>query len=572
MKLRTKKWVSGILSLAMLVSVSVATSNLFVNAEEVAAPQTAKFVNLDQTTTNAEWEGAYGKDGYIIPANVNNTWWKSTGFYSDMYEGNDGKTGIASTQNSDARNGTAYYNTAAVELKKDASITRWGYGASYFNGGAASKADTLLLPGTTDTYGQVDLKNAIGYYADMSIFFTKRTDDKQLVTVYISDLHNKNYGMNVDVYVYASHKMAYNKGNSDRTDCGVTTSTTNFYGNNYIANHSFTINKNNSDYNAYVTFELKGAGDFEIVVTGGQRGWTVPSIQGLFFDNAETSMSRSITLEENIAFNYYVTPDLLHTEYTMACTVNGQTKDIEGVEQADGRIKFTFAGITPQYLTANVTASVKAKNSNGDIEELLSVTESVKDYCMLLLSDETYSAYHTLAIDLLNYGAAAQTYTDTNIDDLANVALTESQTGTSFDETNIATASSKIENNDGKAVVFKGARLYFDNKVGVQIAFTAENITGLKAVITMGGKEVALDKIHSVQMGDNSVYAINFTNIMPYEYDTTFTVVIQDAEGNAVSGTLTYSVNGFIEKSHENALYQKLWCYGVSAKAIKEAQ
>lgn len=290
MPLKTKFWVSAVLLCVMAIFATVGVSML-TNIQEVSAAtatQTATFVKLDQATTNAQWEGTYGKDGYIIPANVNNTWWQSTGFYSDMYEGNDGKTGIQSTQTSDTRNGTAYYNTAAVSLKANAPITRWGYGANYFNGGAAKEVDTLLLPGTENTYGQVDIKNAASYYADMSIFFTKATNEKQLVTIYISDLNSNNYGMNVNTYVYATHKMAYNM------DATKTTTTTAFYGSDYIANYQFSINKNNSDYNAYLTFELEGAGDYEIVVSGGYKNWTVPSIQGLFFDEMPPQLATPI--------------------------------------------------------------------------------------------------------------------------------------------------------------------------------------------------------------------------------------------------------------------------------------
>ena len=150
--------------------------------------------------------------------------------------------------------------------------------------------------------------------------------------------------------------------------------------------------------------------------------------------------------------------------------------------------------------------------------------------------------------------------------------MTDAQVGVTFDESKI-TSVSKIDNNVGKAVTFKGARLYFDNKVGVQTAFTidgvgVESLEGYKAVITLNGVEKEISTFGTAQIDGTPVFTIDFTGIVAYDYDTAFTVVVKDAKGNVVSGTLTYSVNSFIKNNAKHELYQALWCYGVSAKAI----
>ena len=542
--------------------------------DEYVAPveQTATFVALDRTTTNADWQANYGKNGYIVmgadSTKEATNWRTDVLFYSDLYQNADGTTLIQAANTTDRANGQSTYTTVSGDsLKADAPITQWGYATKgwFYNLGNYASTGSLLIPGATDAtvltnYAGGQITNPNNKTNDVSVYFTKSDNTKKLVTLYIADnfayqeLWSAVNSVTVGVYFTANKKV-----NTGGTDLAT------FYG-----TPELTAKMTES---GYISFLLEGAGDYQFVVSSDVNNKVRPSIQGVFFDDVGTkySVTRSITLSEDIAFNYYVTPDDAYTDYSMVCTMNGESVSLSGTYQG-GKYKFTFKGITPQYLTADVTAVLRAKNAAGEVVELFTQTESVKDYCTAILSDSAYATYHNVVIDLLQYGAAAQMYTGTNTDALANADLTDAQVGVTFDESQI-TSVSTIDNNVGNAVTFKGARLYFDNKVGVQTAFTidgvgVESLEGYKAVITLNGVEKEISTFGTAQIDGTPVFTIDFTGIAAYDYDTAFTVVVKDAKGNVVSGTLTYSVNSFIKNNSKHELYQALWCYGVSAKAI----
>ena len=523
---------------------------------------TAIFTDADDTT-GAKWEGTYGANGYLVfegksaGQNGNAPWNTYAATYSDMYEGDPALIkGNARTQ------GVVSYFAPKDNrtLRETAPISRWGAGT--FAWWANGDQNSIYAPGT-ETETEVTLgMNKNTKTTDMSVFFTLTKDKQVYVTIHVIEMWKAlSKECPLDVFVFKNHKMAINGTGEIES----------FYGEPLT---QMQITKQ-----GYVTFVLSGKGDYEIVVASNQYNPNTntskakPSISGIFFDDVGTkySVTRSITLSEDIAFNYYVTPDNAYTDYSMVCTLNGESVSLSGTYQS-GKYKFTFKGITPQYLTAGVTAVLRAKNAAGEVVELFTQTESVKDYCTAILSDSAYATYHNVVIDLLQYGAAAQMYTGTNTDALANADLTDAQVGVTFDESKI-TSVSTIDNNVGKAVTFKGARLYFDNKVGVQTAFTidgvgVESLEGYKAVITLNGVEKEISTFGTAQIDGTPVFTIDFTGIAAYDYDTAFTVVVKDAKGNVVSGTLTYSVNSFIKNNAKHELYRALWCYGVSAKAI----
>ena len=277
-------------------------------------------------------------------------------------------------------------------------------------------------------------------------------------------------------------------------------------------------------------------------------------------------VSRNATLTDDISFNQYLSLKEGYTNPVMLYTVNNTTTRVAGV--IDGEwYKFSLM-LMPQTMAQDIQISVEANNPSGKVVKVIADTtiESFASYCKRLLALDVYAQYHTLLVDLLNYGAEAQKYTATDTDNLANAGVTQS--GTTFDESLITSVTS-IEGESGKAVLFKGARIYFDSKIGVQIAFTSKSVEGYKAIVSINGETHTFTDFSTVNFNETQAYTFSFNDIMPYQYNVLFTVVIENEEGVAVSGTLTYSVNSFIKRYADTPLYQALWCYGMSAKAIK---
>ena len=156
---------------------------------------------------------------------------------------------------------------------------------------------------------------------------------------------------------------------------------------------------------------------------------------------------------------------------------------------------FTFTGVTPQNMNGTITAKMYSKDGAQIGDE---VKFSVRSYLEALLglsyeesgctSELQYTAMKELAVNMLNYGAAAQIYTETDVDDLANKNLTDEQKA-------LATAPITVNGTD-KAVngsAWVGAGVRFDYRLGLYFVFTADSLEGLTATINgrvAGGKAI----------------------------------------------------------------------------------
>ena len=150
----------------------------------------------------------------------------------------------------------------------------------------------------------------------------------------------------------------------------------------------------------------------------------------------------SVTLSDDIALNVYAqVSDRYYSQENMPqaeFSLNGETETVTGELQEGNLFKFTFTGITPQYMNAQVSVSLKVVKTAG--YEVADTIESISvlSYCEALLASSAedlglteakFAAMQTLIADLLNYGAAAQTYTGVNTDDLVNADLGDVRRG-----------------------------------------------------------------------------------------------------------------------------------------------
>ena len=190
-------------------------------------------------------------------------------------------------------------------------------------------------------------------------------------------------------------------------------------------------------------------------------------------DAAETGITgMNVSLGEDITVKYYTDATTEDGSY-LEVTFNGEPFKIE--EHVDGT--FSFKGVAPQHMNDEITATLKEADGNAIGA---TSTKSIQAYANELLSYDSYSAcpesfgltselqykaMRELAVDLLNYGAAAQTYKNEAIEDLANADLDQS----------LATQALTVSKSD-KAVngdMWVGAGVRFDSKLGLYFVFSS---------------------------------------------------------------------------------------------------
>ncbi len=133
----------------------------------------------------------------------------------------------------------------------------------------------------------------------------------------------------------------------------------------------------------------------------------------------------SVVLYEDVSVKFYASLDSA-TGYKVVVKYNGETTELPMGE--DGVV--SFEGVTPQNFNDTIEATLydaEEKQVGG------TKTVSVKSYLNGVLglsfensgcsSQTQYEAMRELAVDLLNYGSAAQEYISHDLDNLANKDL-----------------------------------------------------------------------------------------------------------------------------------------------------
>lgn len=283
--------------------------------------------------------------------------------------------------------------------------------------------------------------------------------------------------------------------------------------------------------------------------------------------------SCSLSLGENIALNF-VAGNLDTSATNVVKFYKGETlvQTIENPTVADGTATFTCTELRPDEMGTVITAKLYVNDELADSGE-----KSILAYCNQVLADKSASAeLYALAVDMLDYGAAAQTYVDntTSKENLVNYSLTAVQKALGT----IAEPQCEYIGTVGEApanatVAWTGASLALKEAVKLNFTFTADSIEGLTLEVTCG-KTWTLSEDDFMDLGNNN-YGVYFDGLNPSKMRSTVTVVAKDAEGNAVSPELTYSIESYAAKAFADteasaelkALVKAVIRYGDSAAA-----
>ena len=284
-----------------------------------------------------------------------------------------------------------------------------------------------------------------------------------------------------------------------------------------------------------------------------------------FAADEETSsngiLSVSLSLDENITIKLR-TSATYDDGSTVKVSFNGK---VTVLDKNYGGV-FAYAGVSPQQLGDTVTAVMCDKDGNQVGEP---ATFTVKSYLEALLNlsfeesgcktELQYSAMRELAVNMLNYGAAAQTYTDYKSETLANSDLTDEQKA-------LATAPITVSGTD-KAVngdSWVGAGVRFDYRLGIYFVFEAESLEGLTASIN--GENVT----PTVYDASKNQYIIRYSSFNATNMNDVITakLTVGDTEQ-----TYAYSIKSYVAaKGGDESALAKLvnatYAYGYSAVAF----
>ena len=267
-----------------------------------------------------------------------------------------------------------------------------------------------------------------------------------------------------------------------------------------------------------------------------------------FSANKVAISGASVTVGENFAVNVYLT-----------AAIGGTKLVSNGVEYPvyikDGRVVATVDGIAPQAIVDDLSLSLV--DAYGNNQYTLSRAYSVKTNFFNLYKKETSSdTLKTLVASLLNYAAAAQTYTGYKTENLAN--------SNGLEGSNLSPdASVNVFNMTGTDVAgysFGSASVYYDNTNKLYATVIAADMS--KVTVKINGTNAAL-------VADaNGNYGVYTDAIAANNFGTTYTFELY-ANG-VLAQTLTYSVNTYAYRMGDAgnanaALALALYNYGVAA-------
>ena len=275
----------------------------------------------------------------------------------------------------------------------------------------------------------------------------------------------------------------------------------------------------------------------------------------------------SLELKNDISVKYYVSVPDSYTDLAAEFTLNGNTTTVTSYTVSGSYKIFIFSNLAPQYMSDTITTVVRAKNNGADV-----VTDansySIKTYCANQLKKaDAADELKRLCVDLLNYGAASQVYTNHNTSNLANKDLTPAQAAYGTSSSREYETVQALTGKNGAASI-AAASLYLAKSIDISIYITASSMDGLKLTVYKDGAVV--DEITSFTTSGNYKIAY-FKKLNPSNLSDTYEFVVTNASGAEVSKKLTYSVESYAKSkfggddANLSALVEAMMRYGDSA-------
>jgi hypothetical protein len=338
----------------------------------------------------------------------------------------------------------------------------------------------------------------------------------------------------------------------------------------YISITGGTFSSNPSAYVDADTYTVETISDTSYKVTGGTEGGSVSAHSDANGDGycdhcgqvyGAYLKSRSLTLEGNIAVNYYVYLDVaLRNENTkMTFTVNGVTTEVpfnaSNKTTIDGKTCYRFSvEVTAKQMADKITAELQVtKNgttytSSGDGEKAV-YTYSVATYGENM-KDKNENVKQ-LVTALLNYGTMAQNYFGYNTGSPANSVVDKTDMSSVTPENLLDYQMTLVGSTSG--IAYKGATLVLESETSVRYYFQLTGDDSIKdyifTAVDANNNKVTL----TPEEGTGSMagrYYVQVSNISAQNLDARYTVTVTKADDTEETaslsityGPLTYAYN-----------------------------
>ena len=270
----------------------------------------------------------------------------------------------------------------------------------------------------------------------------------------------------------------------------------------------------------------------------------------------------SVSLSEDIIVKFYTSATTADGS-KLTIEYNGETYELT---ENEGGI-FEFVGVTPQKLGEEMTATLTdADGAQVGESKIVSVKSYLEGLLALSYEDSgcesqlKYQAMRELCVNMLNYGAAAQTYVDYKTDNLVNKDLSDELKA-------LATKKITVTDTD-KAVngaAWVGAGVRFDYKLGLYFVFTAASADEYTA--TINGTEVTPEAYTALGEG---YYVIRYNSFNATNMNDVVTAKL--TKDGADDQTFTYSIKSYVaskggDTSNVANLVNATYVYGFAAVA-----
>ena len=277
----------------------------------------------------------------------------------------------------------------------------------------------------------------------------------------------------------------------------------------------------------------------------------------------------SVSLNENIVLKFEV--ENYTTGYTL--TFNYKNKDYVG-EVKGGVAEFAY--VTPQYLDEVVTATIydgetKVDETKKSVKEYLYELIHAKKADYSKMPCEQFAAMKPLAVDMLNYGAAAQAkYLEKDSYTLVNADLTteEAALATTFAAPDSSAQATLSGEKAGYEWVSAGIRFDYN----VSLYFVVKPLTENAVLKLKINDNEVIDKF----IVENGNYKFRYENVNAVDFADKYTVKVLDEENKEIGQTLRYSVNTYVLNMHADEgmgeITQAVYNYGVSATKYNAAK
>ncbi len=203
----------------------------------------------------------------------------------------------------------------------------------------------------------------------------------------------------------------------------------------------------------------------------------------------------------------------------------------------------SLTGNSPRKM--NDTITMKMYATYEGVEYCAEMTTSVAAYCYKTFETSSSNLKLMAVIaDLLNFGAAHQTYTGYNTANLVNATMTEDQKAyaSSYDLGLVNNLNAQYSVLEGATASFAGAMVSLTEKVEVQFYVSVKDLSGVTLKIVCDGTTFTLKEDQFVAYGN--FYIVTFTGLQAKQLRSLMYATLY-RDGVAISNTLQYSVESY---------------------------